>query len=87
MYNNAHMQVAIDKAGNIWAPGAIQSDQASAMQWACISSIYSQIIPEIGVNLQTKTLILGAPFLRAYYTVYRSDGPEKGSIGLAASPW
>jgi hypothetical protein len=56
----------------------------SNFQWACVSVFTPSftLITSTGETMQMP-VTLGAPFLRAFYTVYRRDGPGQGSIGIA----
>ncbi len=58
----------------------------SNFQWACVSVFQpwpADLISIDGGPAIPMPIILGAPFVRAFYTVFRRDGPGQGSIGIA----
>lgn len=77
--------MTIDEAGNL-RPQAAQSADDAGLRWACIVAI-DPLSESLGGQLLIRynTIIFGAPLLRAYYTVYRRNGPNDYSMGFAPS--
>ena len=52
----------------------------------CISLINGFDLSFLGLDAPPLARgLLGVPFMQAYYTVYRRDGPGQASVGFAAS--
>eukprot|EP00884_Botryococcus_braunii_P007872 jgi/Botrbrau1/17086/Bobra.0741s0001.1 len=77
-------RVTVDEIGNT-RPQAAQTAGDSGVVWGCVAAIAPLDDSYMGVPMRMNSIILGAPFLRAFYTVYRRNGPGDASMGFANS--
>ncbi len=80
-------QVMNEEVGRVRPFAAVTPGEQAAVQGQCVLVIYTMTAPEFfgATPMYTSSIILGTPFLRAYHTVCRSDGPDQASVGFAAS--
>ncbi len=76
--------MTVDEIGRT-RPQAAETAGDSSVVWGCIAAIVPVDDTYMGIPLRQNTIILGVPFLRAFYTVYRRNGPGDASMGFASS--
>lgn len=82
------LQATINDAGKMQIQAAQNADDPG-LRWTCVAAIlaFPEIVEGLGlpVIIRYRKMVIGAPLLRAYYTVFRRNGPNDYSVGFAPS--